>query len=123
MFDLQDIHGHWRLLRFAAACIVLIGIALNLHAEANGDAGRNLGSVAVAVAGPGFGLDRYHAAMGHDGGQHCSPGAHCGSAVALPDAAAVRIARQMRMRTRTDLLARHRTIRPPLHPPNPTVRA
>jgi len=111
--------GRQRLPRFAAACIVLVALALDPHVGANAKVSGHAESLAVPAAGASVEIDRHHAIAGHAHAEHCSSGPSCGSAVALPEAAGLRIGKQTPMLARADLLPYQRTVRPPLHPPNP----
>lgn len=105
-----------------AACVVILGLALSLYADANGDLSGNAGSLAVSAAGWSVEIGHHHSAPGHRGAGHCPSGPSCGSAGALSEAAAVRIAKPKPMLFPADVLTHQRNIRPPLHPPNPAVQ-
>jgi len=79
--------------------------------------------LAVSAAGASVEIDHHHASAGHAGVEHCSSGPSCGFAVALPETAGLRIGKQTPVLARADLLPNQRTVRPPLHPPTPTVQA
>jgi hypothetical protein len=118
---MQD--ARWKLPRFAAACIVLLALALSLQAGASGDAKGHVRSLAVFAAHASVEIDGHHATTGHGGAEHCPSGPSCGSAVALPEAAGLQIGKRAPALIEADHLLHQRTIRPPLQPPNSAVQA
>jgi hypothetical protein len=120
---LQDRRDERRLARFAAACIVVVALALSPLAGANASVSEHAGSLTQSAADASVGIDRHHAMTGHAGPEHCWSGPSCGFAVALPEAADLGIGKPTPMLARAHLRPDQRTIRPPLHPPPLPVQA
>jgi hypothetical protein len=112
----------WRVPWLAAACVVLLGLALSLHAGANGDLSGDAASVVVYAAGWSVDLGHHDSAPGHGGAGHCRSGPGCGSAVALLEVTVLGIGKANPVPVHAGLFSHQRNIRPPLHPPNLVVQ-
>ena len=107
-----------RLLRIAAACLVLVGLTPDFQASASGDPAGDSGSLVLSSLEPALEADGHHSAVGHGGAEHCLSGPGCTSAAVLPEAAVLPIGKSAPTLTRADVSAHCWDNLPPLHPPN-----